>query len=166
MIYKRFIIAVVALFSFSLLSYADKGDGDEYHYELVSYEGGVAASPGWQIVKVWSYGRRERLTREYNMRNAIHGILFKGYPKMGANAGLKALVPEGYEAHKEFFDEFFQGKYLQYIQVTNNGMLDAGDVIKLDKRRYKIGMVVMVNVNGLRQYLEEKNIIKGLDFLF
>jgi hypothetical protein len=55
---------------------------------------------------------------------------------------------------------------MQYVQVTNNGNLAAGDVVKIDKKRYKVGMVVVVNVNGLRKYLEDEKIIEPLDFLF
>ena len=165
MMNKRLVIAIIGIVCV-LTAFAGNKVDPMYEYEIVSFEGAVAPSAGWHVVKVWSYGKRESLTRENNMKNAVHGVLFKGYPKLGANAGLKALVPEGYEAHKEFFDEFFRGKFMQYVQVTNNGNLAAGDVVKIDKKRYKVGMVVVVNVNGLRKYLEDEKIIEPLDFLF
>ena len=52
------------------------------------------------------------------------------------------------------------------MQLTNKGELLAGDVIKMRKGGYKIGMVVMVNYDALRKRLENDKIIKGLDFLF
>lgn len=147
-----------------------KDDEDKYKYELDSFDGSVAAKEGYCIVKVWNYGKKERLTRDNCMRNAIHGILFKGYMATGnrmADKGKKPLVPEGYDAHKKYFDDFFEsGDYLQYVQLTNNGQLNAGDVIKIDKKRYKVGMVVLINYNALRDRLEKDKIIKSLDFLF
>lgn len=65
-----------------------------------------------------------------------------------------------------FFDNFFDGKYLQYVQLSNNGMRDAGDVIKLKNNRYKIATIVMINLSALRKFLENEQIIKPLDFLF
>ena len=55
---------------------------------------------------------------------------------------------------------------LQYVQLSNNGMRDAGDVIKLKNNRYKIATIVMINLSALRKFLENEQIIKPLDFLF
>lgn len=153
-----------------LAAFAGKDDDDLYRYELESYEGNVAATTGSCIVKVWSYGKKENVTRNVCMRNAVHGILFKGYGAAGdrsADKGRTALVPEGEAAHADYFDTFFDsGDYLQYVQLTNNGQLTAGDVIKISKREYKIGMVVVIDYDALRTRLEKDGIIKSLDYLF
>lgn len=159
------IIAALVLTTVANAETAGKED-NLYKYELISWNGNTAQEPGWQIVKVWSYGHRKNLTRENCIKNAIHGILFKGFPREGANAGMNALVPEGYEAHKKFFDDFFDGKFRQYVQLTNNGDPQPGDIIKIKGSQYKIGMVVLVNVNALRTYLKQEGIAKDLDFLF
>lgn len=163
---KRLIIISLCLLGLVISVHAGKVDEDLYHYEVDAYDGGVSVSPGFIIMKVWSYGKKGVLTNDYCMRNAVHAILFKGCPGVGSNAGVNALVPEGYEAHKKFFDDFFKGKYLQYVQLTNHGMRDAGDIYKLKGNRYKVGTIVMINLKGLRKYLESENIIKPLDFLF
>ncbi len=155
----------MCLLGLAIAAQAGKVDEDLYHYEVDAYPG-VASSPGYTIVKVWSYGRSKVLTNDYCMRNAVHAILFKGCPGSGSNAGVKTLVPEGYEAHKDFFDDFFKGKYLQFVQLTNNGMRDVGDIYKLKSGKYKVGTVVMINLKALRDYLEGEKIIKPLDFLF
>lgn len=165
---KNFVVLMLSLLV-SVTIYA-KDDETQYLYEIESYNGHIAVADGYCLIKVWNYGKREKLTRDNCSRNAIHGILFKGYSASGSQAydqGKKPLVPEGYDAHKKYFDDFFEsGDYLQYVQITNNGQLSAGDVIKIDKKQYKVGMVVQVNYEGLRDRLEKDNIIKSLDFLF
>lgn len=168
---KRILFSLVFLLSLGWTAYAgNKVDKKEYLYEIESFEGNVPAQQGYCIIKVWNYGKREKITTNSCMENAVHGIIFKGYAGLGKTAsdkGKKALVPEGYEAHKAYFDNFFNsGQYLQYVQLTNKGELLAGDVIKMRKGGYKIGMVVMVNYDALRKRLENDKIIKGLDFLF
>lgn len=170
---KTILLKAMALASLLLLLPAvseGKNDDTKYKYELESFNGDVAAKEGYCIVKVWNYGRKEDITRDNCMRNAIHGILFKGYMPTGsrmADQGKKPLVPEGYDAHKKYFDDFFKsGDYLQYVQLTNKGQMNSGDVIKIAKKEYKVGMVVLVNFNGLRDRLEKDKIVKSLDFLF
>lgn len=162
---KKLLLLFSLLLCTSLAVQAKDVDEDLYRYE-VEPAAGVSHTPGFFIMKVWSYGKRKALTNNYCMRNAVHAILFKGCMESGANAGVQALVPEGYEAHKDFFETFFEGKYLQFVQLTNNGMREAGDVVKLKNNRYKIGTTVTINLKALRTYLESEKIVKPLDFLF
>lgn len=161
---RQFLLTILLLVCATMVQ-AKTVNEDLYHYEVEAVDG-VSAQPGFFIMKVWSYGKQKDLTNNYCMQNAVHAILFKGCTENGTNAGVRALVPEGYEAHKDFFDEFFDGKYLQYIQLSNQGMREAGDVVKLKNNRYKIGTMVLINLKALRDYLEGQHIIKGLDFLF
>lgn len=162
---KKIILYIMLLIMAPAAMSAGGVDDDLYRYEVEAVNG-TSVTPGFIEVKVWSYGKRKILTNDYCMRNAVHGILFKGVGGNGANAGVQALVPEGYESHDKFFDQFFDGKYLQFVQLSNKGMRDAGDVIALKKRRFKIGTTVTINLKALRTYLESEKIIKPLDFLF
>ncbi len=162
---KRLLFMLFLACTVSLVQAGNKVPADLYNYEVEPY-GGVSVQPGYILMKIWTYGKRKDLTNNYFMQNAIHAILFKGCPDSGTTAGVTALVPEGYEAHKDFFDNFFHGKFLQYIQLSNNGSREAGDVVQLKSGRYKIGTVVLINLKGLRTYLEQEHIIKPLDFLF
>lgn len=165
---KQYIVLLFLLFSCSWGAYAQGKKG--YQYEIQSYDGSVAADPHFSIVKVWSYGKREKLTRRECAKNAVHGIIFKGYAAASMRSedrGFKALCPEGYDTHEDYFDKFFSsGDYLQYVQESSNGELMATDVIKIAKREYKVGMIVVVNTEALRKRLEKDGIIKKLDFLF
>lgn len=162
------LLLLIIIFASHTTTFAgNKIDKKEYLYEIESFEGKVPVQSGYCIVKVWNYGKREKITTNTCMENAIHGVIFKGYAALNADKGKKALVPEGYEAHKDYFDNFFNtGQYLQYVSLTNKGELGAGDIIKVRKKEYKVGMVVLINYSALRKRLEDDKIIKGLDFLF
>ena len=128
---------------------AKDGESETYRYELEALDG--VASEGRVLLKVWSYGKKEKLTRQACMANAVHGIIFKG----------------GYAAHKDYFDTFFRnGEYLQFVELTNNGNIQAGDRIKISSKEYKVGMACIVNYTALRAKLEGDGIAKGLNFLF
>ena len=168
---RQLLLAVLLSLLCPAMMMAGKGgDDDIYRYEIESFDGRVSSQTGSCVVKVWSYGKKENVTRNVCMKNAVHGVLFKGYAATSgrsADKGREALVPEGYAAHEAYFDEFFDsGDYLQYVQLTNNGQLTAGDVIKVSKREYKIGMVVTIDYDALRKRLEKDKIVKPLDFLF
>ena len=80
---------------------------------------------------------------------------------------MKALCPEGYESNKAYFDDFFEnGYWRQYVQLTNNGAIAPGDMIKVDKKEYKVGMLVTINVAELRKRLEKDGIIKSMNSFF
>ena len=165
---RLLIFMLCACFSLTLSAQKKKNKEAEeiqYKYELESSEN-VSRNNKFCVVKVWSYGKKEDDTRKLCMRNAVHGLLFKGYAGSGADRGRRALCPEGYNAHKEYFDNFFKGDYMQYVQLTNNGAIAPGDMIKVAKKEYKVGMLVSVNVDELRKRLESDNIIKKMGSIF
>lgn len=138
----------------------------EFNYEFENVK--AADQAGFVVVKIWNYGRREKLTRNLCMRNAIEGVLFKGLSAdgTGSTSNYPALVPGGYSSHKEYFDRFFESDYMQYIQLSNKGAMGAGDVIKISKKDYKIGMLVKINYNALRQRMEKDGIAASARSLF
>lgn len=142
----------------------------DYSYELSLSKETVAATSGFKVFKVWSYGKKkELLTHDICMRNAIHGLLFKGLAANdeGTQGLVRPLCPEGYEAHKEYFDQFFNsGKYRQFIQLTSKGAQAAGDVIKTANKEWKVGLLVQVNMNALRKCLEKDGIIESARSIF
>lgn len=146
-----------------------KDDTPGYDYELSLVKENVASTAGFKVFKVWSYGKKkETLTNEIGMRNAIHGLLFKGLAAAdsGTQGNVPALVPAGYESHREYFDLFFgSGEYKQFIQLTSKGAQQAGDVVKAGKQ-YKVGLLVQVNLNALRKRLEKDGIVEGAKGIF
>lgn len=144
-----------------------KDEDVEYKYEL-EFASTTNSQAGYVTFKVWSYGRREKLTRDICMRNAVHGLIFKGLDSSstGLNGKEPAMCPEGYQAHAEYFDDFFRGDYLQFVQISSKGAIAAGDVIQIAKKEYKVGMTVKVNKEALRKRLEADGICESVHSIF
>lgn len=147
-----------------------KGKEEPYTYELSLAKENVAATAGYKVFKVWSYcKKKEVLTQEVCMQNAVKGLLFKGLAASdySSQGNVPALVPDGYDTHKEYFDNFFNsGDYRQFIQLTSKGAQQAGDVVKTANKEWKVGLLVQVNVNALRKRLEKDGIVEGVKGIF
>ena len=137
-------------------------DTREWRYEIEAMGTGVQ---GTYLVKVWSYSRKPEVAIEQAKKNAVHGIIFRGFAGKQGIPGQRALTNNvNLEEEKaEFFDPFFDdgGKYMKFVSITNDGSIAAGDRLKVGKE-YKIGVIVSVNVTALRQDLEAAGVIKGL----
>ena len=160
-IIKTSSIVLLVLFSFIQTANAQKGrkKADKqtvaWRYELEAVATGVQ---GTYQIKVWSYSKNVETATEQAKKNAVHGIIFKGFPNKGRVQGQKPLARNAnlYEENEDFFKEFFKrggGDYMKFVTLANNGQIAAGD---------RIGVVVSVNIAELRKYLETKGIIKGL----
>ena len=141
---------------------ADK-DTEHWRYELEVVNEGAQ---GTYLIKIWSYSRKPQVALEQAKKNAIHGIVFKGYTGAGRIKGQKPLVkdPSAELTHEAFFKELFadNGKYMKYVQLTTDGAIAPGDIMKVGKREYKVGIVVAVSKDELRKYLEAEKIINSL----
>lgn len=125
------------------------------------------AKQGAKLVKVWSYSKNPKHAIASAMRNAVHGMIFKGYA--GGGQGCTPMQPlvkdiETEEKFKKFFDDFFDegGDYLKYVSAATDGSIGPGDRLKVSRREYKIGVVVNVMTDQLRKRLEKENIIRSL----
>lgn len=134
----------------------------QWRYEIEAVGTGTQGS--YQI-KTWTYSKNAKTATHQAKKNAVHGIVFKGFPSKDGVAGQRALAqnPNIEQEKAEFFDDFFKdgGKYQKYVSLANHGAIGAGDRIKIGKE-YKIGVIVSVNVAALRKDLEDAGIIKGL----
>lgn len=141
---------------------ADK-ETAEWRYEIEAVGTGTQ---GTYQIKVWSYSKNPETAIEQAKKNAVHGIIFKGFPNKDRVPGQKALAqsPNLEQEKEDFFKDFFNTgkKYQKFVTLTNNGAIAAGDRIKIGKKEYKIGVIVSVNVAGLRKDLEAAGILKGL----
>lgn len=137
----------------------------DFNYEIVPQGVGVQ---GTALVKVYVFAKSAKKGIEQARMCAVHGVLFKGVPNGGGVAAQPAMVKtEEKNANQAFFDAFFQNKdYLQYTSLVGNGAVSSGmDAIKIGSK-YKIGFVVSVKRDDLRQMLEGKGIIKKLGYTF
>ena len=143
-----------------------KGKADtettEWRYEMESV--GVGSQGSAQL-KVWSYSKFPETAKEQSKKNAIHGVCFRGYQGDGRVQGKdKMVTAENELKFEKFFTAFFKdgGEYLRFVQFTGDGEIGMGDLIKVGKKEFKVGVVVKVDFPGLRAYFEEQGIVAKL----
>ena len=137
-------------------------DTEAWRYEIEVVQTGTQ---GTYLIKVWSYSKKPDVAIEQAKKNAVHGIIFKGFTGTSSVPGQKALTSNvNLEEEKaDFFKPFFAdgGKYMKFVSTSNDGAVAAEDRMKIGKE-YKVGVIVSVNVSALRKDLEAAGIIKSL----
>lgn len=134
-------------------------DTNQYRYEI---ECAGNAIQGTYLVKVWTYSRNASVAENQCRKNAVHGVIFKGY---GGGQGCVSQRPmassPGVETqYKEYFDSFFAtgGEFQKYASI----MSGTTETVKVGKE-YKVGVVVSVRKDDLRKALEAAGVIKSLN---
>ena len=101
----------------------------QWRYELQAAVG--QAAEGSALVRVWTYSTKPTIAEGQAGKNAVHGIIFKGYPSSMDGTrivGREPLVsdPEIEEKYKDYFAEFFQsgGAFQRYVSYIGNGIPD------------------------------------------
>jgi hypothetical protein len=137
-------------------------DTEAWRYEIEVVQTGTQ---GTYLIKAWSYSKKPDVAIEQAKKNAIHGIIFRGFTGTSTVPGQKALTNNvNLEEEKaDFFNPFFAegGKYMKFVSTSGDGAVAAEDRMKVGKE-YKVGVVVSVNVSALRKDLEDAGIIKSL----
>jgi hypothetical protein len=158
---KFLVILVLIIIITPIVIAKDKTDDNRYEVEIAE-----VGEPGTLVVKVWCYNKKPQISEDIAKMNAIKGVLFKGVSDSGRMKGRKALVEDGYENHKDYFDDFFnEGKYANYSRVALNNYVEQNSLVKVGKL-YKIGKIVVISYNDLRKQLETDKVIKGLNYGF
>jgi len=167
---KRFVSLLIAFVCFSATVSAQsqrKADKQtaQWRYELQATVG--QASEGSTIVRVWTYSTKPNIAEGQAGKNAVHGIIFKGFPASNDNArivGREPLIndPDIEEQFRDYFNEFFKtgGAYQRYVSYIGNGVPDQ--ILKVGKE-YKVAVTVVVLIDQLRKRLEEDGILKPMD---
>ena len=152
------------LLSFSMASIASirgekaNKDTERFRYEIECAGNGVQ---GTSLVKVWTYSKSAKIAERQAMKNAVHGIIFKGFAstKPGCVSQRPLVTKVGAEEEfSDFFNLFFDdnGDFRKYVSVTG-----GREVTRVGKE-YKIGVIVSVSKDQLRKALEEAGVIKKL----
>ena len=131
---------------------------EEWHYDI---EPAAEAKQGTYLIRVCSYSSRTNPALEQCLKNAVHGVVFKGYSGFGGFTGKPALARDpSIEVQKaDFFKPFFAdgGDFRKFAS-------QSGDEVERTKvgKEVKVCMVVKVMADDLRKYLEAAGIIRGL----
>ena len=143
-----------------------KKDTHNFRYEIACIGEG---RQGTYPIKVFSYSKKPTVAIEAAKRNAVHGIIFKGIAS-GKCQSKPALArnPNLEQEKADFFKDFFAngGKYSKFVIASTDGAIEAGDVTKISKKEFKVGVNVSVNVELLRKDLEAAGIIEGFGSMF
>ncbi len=158
------IVTLFAIYSCKSHHHSVSGSGiQHWRYEI---EPVGVGTQGTYLVKVWSYSRSSQLSIDKAKRNAIHGIIFKGFSGIPGVPGQRPLATNPNLEHEQahFFESFFSrtGRHQNFISLTTGGTIQPRDRIRVGNE-YKIGIVVSVNVADLRKDLEHAGIIRPLD---
>ena len=165
---KKMFWALVALLFVGLSAQAQQHkikvaneDTAEWRYELQNEGAGDDATV---LVCVYSYSKNVDVAREQCLKNAIHGLIFRGAP--GKDSSVKTLAPlvpsaEAMQQHKAYFTQLFQdgGDYRRFATVASAG--GVGGVVKQGKE-YKVRVYVTVHYSDLRRSLEDAGIIEPM----
>lgn len=137
---------------------------NEYRYEVVPVSVGTQ---GTYLIKVFSYAKNKQKALELVKPNAVHAVLFSGFTGGNGISNQKPMVSaEVKSEHQKFFDDFFKNKdYERFVNLSADTMVKPGDMVKTG-RLYKIGFVVSVNKDSLREYLESQGVLKSLGSMF
>ncbi|MFA6400380.1 MAG: hypothetical protein WCX31_01965 [Salinivirgaceae bacterium] len=138
----------------------------QYNYEVATVAVGV---DGTKLVKVWGYGPTPEEATRHAKELGIACAIFRGFPPAsnGAAAKTPPIVTDSDAAEKNmaFFETFFApgGKYLQYVNLSTDAPPSGEDRIKVNKKTYKVGVVLSIAFDELRKDLEKEGIARKLD---
>lgn len=118
---------------------------------------------GTKLLKVWGFARKKQDAVEQAKKNAVFACVFRGIPgtdNIISTPSLCRSINE-YNNHEDYFYDFFKddGLYLNFVNVTSDGMPTGVNVLKV-KKGYKVGVIVQVMYDNLRTQLEEDGIIE------
>jgi len=138
----------------------------KYNYEVATIAVGV---DGTKLVKVWGYGPTPEEATRHAKELGVACAIFRGFP--AASNGAAAKTPpivvdeEAPDKFADFFETFFApgGKYLQYVNLSSDAPPSGEDRIKVNKKTYKVGVVLSIAFDELRKDLEKEGIARKLD---
>ena len=170
---RNFAIAIASMLFVGSMTVADAQSRNKvrkleynsrYNYEVSTVAVGV---DGTKVVKVWGYGKKA----EDAMRNAkelgVACALFRGFPagSNGSAAPTPAIIsdPNADTKYEEYFTKFFEpgGKYLQYVNYSSDAV--PTDRVKVNKKTYKVGVVLSIAYDELRKEMEREGIARKLN---
>lgn len=157
---KILLFALVALMCMpALAKKQDTKKMEQFRYEIECAGNGTK---GVYLVKASCYTKKINLTdaRLQCMKNAVHGVIFKGFSGNGcvSQSPLARQAGAEYE-YAEYFKLFFadNGEYLKYATITS----EVPEIVQVGKEK-RVSYVVTIQKDQLRKALEAAGVIKSL----
>lgn len=156
---KKILLLTVALLLGVCLAPAKGNSGDELNYEI---EGAGTGAQGSYLVKVWGLTSKNNPGDDYLCKCAVHGVLFRGFSNKELRQSQRPLAGSALveQQHADFFKDFFSdgGSYKNYATMVSANR----EVVKIAKKKYKVGAVVTVNKEQLLKDLQAAGVVRGL----
>ncbi len=125
-----------------------------------------------QLIKAWGVAKSADKAIIQAKMDAVTCALFRGigFDERTHGMGVSNLRPlvsaEEYAANKEAFKKFFaSGEFLNYVRDVNDSYPSGENNMKCSGGR-RVGVNLVVDYPGLRNWLTEKGIKKGLGDYF
>ncbi len=118
---------------------------------------------GTKYVKVSGFGKSDDAAALNAKRNAVHAAIFRGFPSAPETNATPAICtdPAAMQKHKLYFDNFFSGDYVQYINITTDGVPSGSDRVKV-KGGYEVKVYAQIMFDNLRKRLEADGVVAAL----
>ena len=157
------LFAILCACALLMPAYAQKikanKDTEAFRYDI---ECAGNAVQGAYLVKVSSYSRNAKIAAEQCAKNAVHGVIFKGFTGTNGCVSQRPLAanPGVDFEHADFFKEFFSdnGEYRKYVSMTA-----GSQATEKVGRAHRVSMVATVQKDALRKALEAAGVIKSLN---
>lgn len=164
---KRFLFTIIMLSSIIPCVFGKKEAkvhwGSSLNYEVETL---TTATRGTKLIKVWGFGSTVEEAIVQAKKSAVSAAIFKGYLAGGSANATPPLLTDthGEQIHATYFNDFFasEGKYLMFVSRTSDQVPSGLDRLKV-KKGYKIGIIVQIQFENLRNQLIKDGIIRGLN---
>jgi len=121
-----------------------------------------------QLVKAWAVAKNADKAIEQAKMDAVTAALFTGIPfdarthGMGVSNLQPLVKEEQYREYQTLFDDFFKkGDFMQFVRDVNSAYPSGENNVSVSGGR-RVGVNLVVDYPGLRYWLEQNGITKGL----
>ncbi len=135
------------------------GSSPKYNFYTAEVNFIAKESEGTITVNSIGYGKNKKSAIINAKQNCFSILLFKGIPGSEINIPLVDNEYKSKTANSNFYNSFFNGTaYETFImRITESSY-------QKNKRVIKTGLELQININSLRKYLEQNNIIRKLGY--
>ncbi len=118
---------------------------------------------GTKSVKVSGFGSNDDAAVFNAVRNSVHAAIFKGFPASSTAKATPPICtdPNAMTIYSSYFNQFFAGTYLQYVNNKTDGVPSGADRVKV-KGGYNVTIFAQVMYDNLRRRLEADGIVQPL----
>lgn len=163
-------IILLALISVIVIGTAEAKKKYKWEYEgMVEVYTTGQGQHRTQLVKAWAVAKSADKAIEKAKMDAVTAALFRGIPfdesthGMGVSNLGPLVTQRQYKSNEKLFQDFFRtGEFMNYVRDVNAGYPSGENNMKVPGGR-RVGVNLIIDYPGLRKWLQEKGVVKGVD---